>query len=147
MNTKLKYRTFIGMSLLLFLIGVCPKNVIGGPTTITDFDASDGLASQVMITWTNPGDINLTEVVVRRKIGLDPIDHTDGDLIYQDTIPSPGESILFADTTVAELQTYHYAVFSMDSLNSWNDTVDAVDPDRNADIGYATGDQAGHQPL
>jgi len=100
------------------------------PSSITDFNASDGEDGQSTLTWTNPPDADLAEVVVRRKTDGYPADHTDGDLIYQDTSPASGHAVSYTDTGLANGTTYYYAVFSRDAAGNWNDT---VQPGKNAD--------------
>ena len=54
--------------------------------------------SQSTLTWTNPPNSDLKEVVVRRKNGTYPSSHNDGDLVYLDTAPIPGATIEHVDT-------------------------------------------------
>jgi len=100
------------------------------PALIQDFSASDGEDGQSTLSWTNPPDNDLAEVVVRRTDGY-PSDHTDGDLVYQDTSPTPGASVEHVDTGLANGTTYYYAVFSRDTTGNWNDQ---VVEGKNADI-------------
>lgn len=93
------------------------------PDIIDDFQASDWEDSQSTLTWTNPSDNDLAEVLVRRKADGYPADHTDGDLVYQDTSPTPGAEITHVDVGLANDTTYYYAVFSRDQTGNWNDQV------------------------
>jgi hypothetical protein len=95
------------------------------PALVTDFNASDGEDSQSTLTWTNPSDADLAQVVVQRKTGSYPANHTDGTTMYNNTSPTPGAAINTADTGLINGTTYYYAVFSRDADNNWNDTVQA----------------------
>jgi murein DD-endopeptidase MepM/ murein hydrolase activator NlpD len=102
------------------------------PALITNFQASDNEDSQSTLTWTNPSDNDLAEVIVRRKTGGYPINRTDGDLVYQNTSPTPGTAVSHVDIGLSDGTTYYYAVFSRDQAGNWNDT---VAPGENADTG------------
>jgi len=67
-----------------------PAEDILPPSLIQDFNASDGENGQSTLCWTNPSDDDLAQVIVRRKTDGYPSDHTNGDLVYQDTSPTPG---------------------------------------------------------
>lgn len=95
------------------------------PALITDFQASDGNDSQVNLTWTNPTDSDLAEVLVKRKTASYPADHTDGTTIYNNTSPIPGRSVSTSDTGLSNGLIYYYAVFSQDLSGNWNDQVEA----------------------
>jgi len=117
--------------------GFASKDVVVGegqdtapPALIQDFQARDGEDRRSTLTWTNPPDADLAAVVVRRKTDRYPADHTDGDLIYQDTSPTPGQAVSYTDTGLANGTTYYYAVFSRDAAGNWNVTVQA---EKNAD--------------
>jgi hypothetical protein len=100
---------------------------ISEPDLITDFAATSGQDSQVPLSWTNPVDSGLAEVVVMRKTGSYPTNHTDGTQVYQNTSPTSGGSVNTTDTAgpPANGTTYYYAVFSKDNCGNWNDTVTA----------------------
>ena len=106
------------------------------PSLVTDFRASDGEEGQCTLTWTNPSDSDLAEVVVKRTTDSYPNGHTDGITVYQDLNPSPNEYITYTDTDVESGVTYYYAVFSKDSAGNWNDQ---VQEGKNADTGIASG--------
>ena len=61
---------------------------------MTDFVASDNQPSQVTLTWTNPADSDLAEVLVLRKEGTYPASHTDpgATQVHLDSSPVPGGS-------------------------------------------------------
>ena len=110
--------------------GFTSKDVVVGegqdttpPALIQDFQATDGEDGKSTLTWTNPPDADLAEVVVRRKTDGYPADHTDGDLIYQDTSPASGHAVSHTDTGLTNGTTYYYAVFSRDAAGNWNDEV------------------------
>jgi uncharacterized repeat protein (TIGR01451 family) len=103
------------------------------PALVTDFSASDGENEQSTLTWTNPADPDLAEVIVRRKTNEYPINHTDGILVYQDTSPVPGQVQSYTDTGLTNGTTYYYAIFSRDTAGNWNDT---VEPGENADVAW-----------
>lgn len=107
------------------------------PPTATDFNASDGAALQSTITWTNPdpADGDLDEVVVMRKTGSYPSNHTDGTQVYQDSSPVAGAPVNYVDAGLSAGVDYYYAVFSRDAFGNWNDLVDETAPNVSADIG------------
>ncbi len=100
------------------------------PALISDFDVSDMEDSQATMSWTNPSDTDLAQVLVTRKTDSYPSDHTDGTTVYDDTSPTPGASINTVNTPLTNGITYYYAVFSRNTDNLWNDT---VQPGSNAD--------------
>ena len=102
------------------------------PALVTDFNASDGENGQSTLTWTNPGDTDLAEVLVKRNTGSYPTDHTVGTTVYDNTSPTHGASVSYTNTGLTNDTTYYYAVFSKDTDNNWNDTVQAGS---NADTG------------
>ena len=110
----------------VYLIKLKPES--GGfdttpPSLIQDFTASDGEDGQSTLRWTNPPDGDLARVVVRRKTDGYPSDHTDGDLVYNNTSPTPGASVEYTDMGLTSGVTYYYAVFSRDTAGNWNDEV------------------------
>ncbi len=104
------------------------------PALITNFVAADGEDSQVSLTWTNPADSDLAEVVVMRTTGVYPTDHTDGTQVYQNLSPVSSGAESPVDTTGPPTNgtTYYYAVFTRDTCGNWNDT---VTPAQSADTG------------
>ena len=108
------------------------------PALVTNFAASDGEDCQSALTWTNPGDTDLAEVLVKRNTGSYPTDHTTGATVFNNTSPTAGANVTYTDTGLTNGTTYYYAVFSKDADGNWNDTVQAGS---NADTGTpSTGD-------
>ena len=105
------------------------------PDSATDFEASDGEDAQAALTWTNPSNADLQEVLVIRNIVGYPGSHADGDIAYQNTTPTPSGSENQEDKPLQNGETYYYAVFFKDKAGNWNDTVDSTPPDVNADTG------------
>ncbi|MFC2078670.1 LamG-like jellyroll fold domain-containing protein [Candidatus Bipolaricaulota bacterium] len=105
--------------------------VASPPALVTNFAASDGEDGQSTLTWTNPSDGDLGQVVVQRKTGSYPTDHTDGTTVYDNASPTPSAPISTADTGRTNGTPYYYAVFSRDATD-WNETVTAG---QNADTG------------
>ena len=91
------------------------------PALIQDFTASNGEDRQSTLTWTNPADSDLDQVIVKRKTTGYPTSHTDGEtrLTIDSAIPSHAET--YTDEGLTNGQTYYYAVFSKDSAGNWND--------------------------
>jgi len=106
-------------------INVSPALDTQSPALITLFTATDGEDSQSTLTWTNPSDSDLAEVLVNRKTGSYPSNHNDGSDVASChlTSPSPGTQVSCTDTGLSNGTTYYYAVFSRDGNGNWNDQV------------------------
>jgi len=102
------------------------------PTIVADFAASDGEDAKCMLSWTNPADSDLSEVVVCRKTGTHPTSHLDGTQVFVDSSPVRGGHVDYEDGGLANGTTYYYAVFAKNSLGNWNN---AVEEGKNADSG------------
>jgi pimeloyl-ACP methyl ester carboxylesterase len=113
-------------------VTITAKTDVIPPALIQDFLASDNEDGRSTLTWTNPSDRDLAEVIVRRKTGNYPTSHNDGDLVYQNTNPTPGAAVTHTDTGLTNGITYYYAVFSRDRAGNWNDQ---VVEGKNADTG------------
>ncbi len=102
------------------------------PSLIMDFNASDGEDGRSTLTWTDPSDPDVAEILVLRKEDGWPESHTDTDavVVYQAPAKGPGEDEQYVDTGLENGKTYYYAVFSCDAAGNWNDT---VEPGKNAD--------------
>ena len=105
------------------------------PEVVKNFNATDGENGQSTLTWTNPSATDLREIVVMRKEGSYPINHSDAAavLAYQTLIPEPGAAVNYVNTGLINGTKYYYAVFSRDTSNNWNNTVDSTTPEVNAD--------------
>ncbi len=112
----------------------------GGDTTppeaVTNFDASDDETNKIVLTWDNPSDGDLDELIIIKNPGSIPQNRNDGGLFF--TIPSPVPGAINQQKTdmVGPNQTdltYGYAIFSKDSSGNWNENVDTA----NSDTGVA----------
>ncbi|HET8759669.1 MAG TPA: fibronectin type III domain-containing protein, partial [Nitrospiria bacterium] len=102
------------------------------PPAVIDFAAGDGADSGATLSWTNPVDPTLGEVLVARKTGGYPTGHADplAAVVYDSTTPVSGGSVSFFDTGLTNGTTYYYAVYTRDAAGNWND---ATTPAGNAD--------------
>ena len=102
------------------------------PALIQGFTASDGEDGQCTLSWTNPVDSDLNQVVVKRKITGYPSGYADGDTRITIDAATPGREGTFVDGGLTNGQSYYYAVFSCDAEGNWNDQ---REEGKNADIG------------
>jgi hypothetical protein len=109
-----------------------PPTDITPPALIQDFTASDGEDSQSALSWTNPPDSDLNQVVVKRKTTGYPSDHADGDTRITIDAATPGREETFVDGGLTNGQYYYYAIFSCDSAGNWKKL---VMEGKNRDIG------------
>jgi hypothetical protein len=98
------------------------------PALITDFTALAG-DQEVSLSWTNPSDTDLAEIIVLRKLSSYPSSSSDSSAtkVYPTTttVPKPGDSVTTTDKGLTNGTTYYYAVFSRDTSSNWNNTVTA----------------------
>ena len=100
-------------------------NATPPPALVTNFTAGDGEDLKSTLSWTNPADSDLTEVVVRRKTEDYPTNHSEGVAVYEDTSPGVGDSVSYKDEGLTSGTTYYYAVFGKGEAGNWNNTVQA----------------------
>lgn len=89
--------------------------------TVTGFSATDDEDQQSNLAWTNPGDGDLAEIKVLRKLGSYPTSSTDGTTVVDDTA-APFDTA-FLNTSLTNGTTYYYAGFTRDTVGNWNHTV------------------------
>ncbi len=99
-------------------------NEVSEPPLIEGVYAEVTGAREATLSWTYPVDLELSQVVIRRKADSWPTDHTDGILVHEDLIPEAGSKAEYMDTDLVAGRTYYYAVFSSDSNENWNDRVE-----------------------
>ena len=95
------------------------SNVVTGAYTIdtTPTAAVSGFAgtpsnTQVVLAWTNPGDVDYLSTKILRKTGSAPLNDTDGIAVYNSTGTS------FNDTGLVNGTKYFYAAFAYDAVNN-----------------------------
>ncbi len=103
---------------------------------VSDFNASDREDEKVTLAWTNPSGSDLSKIVLRRKTGGYPQDHTDGTLVYQESSPRRGKSETYVDKNLINDTAYYYAIFCEDTNDCWHDLVIVGE---NADTGTPGG--------
>lgn len=104
-------------------VKITAQRDITPPALITNFQASDNEDSQSTLTWTNPSDGDLAQIVVKRKTTGYPANHDDGETRLTIDSATPSRAETFVDTSLANGTTYFYAVFSRDQAGNWNDQV------------------------
>jgi len=117
------------------------------PEVVTNFNARDGEDGQSTLTWTNPASGDLREVIVLRKEGSYPTNHSDAAAVkaFGTLIPEPGAAVSYVDKNLTNTITYYYTVFSRDTSDNWNETVDSTSPNVNADTGTPGGGVTGQK--
>jgi hypothetical protein len=113
----------------LYYFSIEARDFAGNKTTVTDsfttlsdndtvppanpsgFTAQ-GQASSILLSWTNPPDLDFSEVIIRRSTGGYPGNPNEGILTYQGALEE------FTDTSVSSNVRYYYTIFAKDaSLN------------------------------
>jgi len=89
---------------------------------VTNFAASDGEDSQSTLTWTNPNDNQLSQVVVMRKTGSYPANHLDGTQVYLENPATKNQARNTVDSPLSNGTVYYYATF-VRGTSCWNETV------------------------
>lgn len=74
------------------------------PSNLRIFGGPD----QILLSWSNPIDIDFVRNVIVRKEGSYPISVTDGVRVYE------GKGLEFTDTKISKAKIYYYAVFAFD---------------------------------
>jgi fibronectin type 3 domain-containing protein len=97
------------------------------PAGITNFRALDGVDGQSPLSWTNPVDVALGEVVVLRTTGGYPSGHADfgAATVYGSTTPVSGGTVSVVDSGLTNGTTYYYTVYARDAAGNWNDATTA----------------------
>jgi Leucine-rich repeat (LRR) protein len=103
---------------------------------VSDLNASNGEDEKVTLTWTNPSGSDLSKIVIRRKTGGYPQDHTDGTLVFPDSSPRRGKSETYVNKNLINDTAYYYAIFCEDTNDYWHDLVIVGE---NADTGTPGG--------
>jgi outer membrane protein assembly factor BamB len=94
------------------------------PTTIANLAvSSDWRQRTAALTWANPADPGLAEVVVRQKIGSWPVNHLDGGLASRSASPVPGSPSSIRLAGLSPGTTYYWAAFSCDLEGNWDEVV------------------------
>jgi hypothetical protein len=103
---------------------------------IKNFNAGDGENAQSTLTWTNPGDIDMATLEVRRYTGSYPASYssTSGTVVYAEGPVEPSAARNYVNTGLVNGTTYYYVAFIKDTSGNWS-TVDYTAPDVNANTG------------
>lgn len=119
------------------------ESILTGDSTptapVTGLTALGGQA-QIQLAWTNPADSDFGAVLILRRTGAAPTGtpiHTNtyavgrsfgnGFVVYigPGNNPSPGAASGFTDTSLADVTTYHYAVFALDRVPNYTTAANA----------------------
>jgi hypothetical protein len=99
------------------------------PAPVSSFTASNNVAGQINLQWTNPGSLDLAQVKVYRLAGVTvpAIDAngatTNGATQIYLSQATPGAQVNVTDgVSPSTGQTYTYAVFTKDAGGKWNQT-------------------------
>ncbi len=92
------------------------------PSPVSNFSAVAG-DSQVTLSWVAPGNNDLAKVVIRYQEATGgscsyPENENAGNLVVEDTSPSPGASASYAHTGLTNGKTYCYAAFACDQAGN-----------------------------
>ncbi|UCF30275.1 MAG: hypothetical protein JSV26_09425, partial [bacterium] len=98
------------------------------PFTYQSFTATAG-TDRINLAWTNPTDLDLAVITVRRDTAGYPQDAVSGTGIYDSLSPTPGASGTFPDTTAAEGTLYYYVMFAQDTSAVWDTSISASNSD------------------
>jgi hypothetical protein len=106
------------------------------PSQVIDFRVVSG-NGQCTLLWTNPNDMDMAEITVRRAITDYPQDPTAGYEVYGGgVIPTPGQAMNIVDPGLTNGQIYYYVVYIRDTSNNWSVLdYDSTDGEQNAATG------------
>jgi hypothetical protein len=82
------------------------------PPLITDFNAVKKPEFKSILSWTNPIMNDLSEVRIVRRTDTYPSDINDGDIVFQETSPNPGDTDSYSDDQLIPDTVYFYTIFS-----------------------------------
>jgi outer membrane protein assembly factor BamB len=86
------------------------------PDPVTELSVTDTTSSSVSLSWTNPGDADLTGAMVRRAAGpVAPASPSAGTLVAD--VTEPGTTV--TDSGLAASTQYSYAVFAHDGVPNY----------------------------
>jgi subtilisin-like proprotein convertase family protein len=86
-------------------------NIAPGIPSSFSATAGDG---QVVLTWTNPSDLDFIGVEIRRATGSAPTTVTSGDSVYTGTLTT------YTNTGLTNGTTYYYSIFAKDPTPNWS---------------------------
>ncbi len=109
----------IGSSGSAATIHLGPFNIdIDAPAQLSNISVEAG-DSQLTLSWNNPSDADLGEVIIRRDTGNFPSTTTSGSAVA--TLSSdltPGGSKSFTDSNLSNGTTYNYSLFALDNVGN-----------------------------